>query len=196
METEEDRLFQEWDVLYEALNADVTTLERLIEAEDCNLWRRSYCRAIFALIEATAEWMKRYTICCYYPGELGEKEKKELEMRSGVLLGFFVALDLFADTSGAGTPLKKDSNEWIALHTATKVRNRITHPKSPKDIDISDDDLGQLQATKATFISLVAKCLSDSGLALLHQADALRCASDSKKPKESLDSIAEKGSSR
>ena len=197
METEEDKLWQDWDVLYEALNADVLMLERRIDAEDCDLWRRSYCRSIFALVEAATEWMKRYTVYCYYPGMLGEDEKKELERRNGALLGVFVALDLFADTSGAETPLKNGSKEWVVLHSAIEIRNRITHPKFPKDIEISDDDLSQLRATKEMFVSLVLRCFGDSALALIRQGEALQRAWDkSNKPNDPVHRIADKSGSR
>ena len=172
--TEEDKLWEDWDVLYGDLSADVLTIERLIDTQDGAVWRRSYCRSIFVLIEAAAEWMKRYTVYCHYPGMLGEGEKKESEKRNGALLGVFVALDLFANTSGAETPLQKDSKEWVVLKSAIKIRNRITHPKFARDIEISDDDLSQLRETKEIFVSLMVSCFGDSAIALLRQAEALR----------------------
>lgn len=174
MDPEEDRLCEEWDALYEALETDVLRFERLIETQDCGAWRRSYCRALFALIEGMANWMKRFTIHCYYPGMLSEDEKKELENRRGVLLGLFHALDLHADTSGAETPLIKNSNEWFALQGAIRIRNRVTHPECPSDVNISDVDLSHLRATKRMFLALTSRCFLDSALALGRQADMLQ----------------------
>lgn len=104
MEVEEDDYFQEFDILYEKLNGDILLLEKLLATENSDSWRRSYCRAIFALIEATAACIKRFTLHCYYPGMLSKSEKNEIESRQGALQGFFIALDLFAKTSGAEGP--------------------------------------------------------------------------------------------
>ena len=118
--------------------------------------------------------MKRFTIHCYYPGMLSEDEKKELENRRGVLLGLCHAFDLYADTSGTETPLIKNSKEWFALQSAIKIRNRVTQPECPSDVNISDDDLSHLRATKKMFLALTSRCFLDSALALGHQADMLQ----------------------
>lgn len=174
METEEDKLCRDWDVLQDVLGRDLLLLERLIDTEDCDTFRRSYCRAIFALIDATTEWMKRYTIYFNSPGLLSNDEKKALESRNGALLSVFTAINLFAVTSGAKTSMKKNSKEWGVLHSSIKIRNRITHPKYPKDIEISDADLSHLRSTKEVFISVVTRCLVDSARALINHAETIK----------------------
>jgi hypothetical protein len=97
-----------------------------------------------------------------------------LESRGGALFGIFTALDLFTNTAGAATPLQKGSKEWVALQTAVKTRNRVTHPKSARDVEISDAELQHLFTTKWIFGSLVMDCFRDSARALERERQDIR----------------------
>jgi hypothetical protein len=47
----------------------------------------------------------------------------------------------FARTYGIPFSLNVGSDGWRLFREAVDIRNRITHPKQPADLDVSDDDL-------------------------------------------------------
>lgn len=169
-----DGLLEEWNNLFDALHSDVVRLEELINVDDCGCWRRSYCRSIFSLMDAMTSQMNRETLHWNYPALLGDDGKRELERRGGILSNVYSALDLYTNTWGADTPLIKGSKEWLAIQDAVKIRNRVTHPKLPEDIEISDADLCRLKLVKEIFSSLVTTSIANSATALLKRAEALK----------------------
>lgn len=171
--TPDDEIWDEWDLIEEALGGDIALFEEALSREDSPMLRRGFCRGVFAHVEGLAGWMKRYTVLFNHPGVLGDGEKRTLERRDGALFGVFNAFDLFADTAGATTPLKKDSKEWEILQRAIRIRNRITHPASAKDVTIADSDLAEVRAARELILELIGTVLVESGEALLQRADGI-----------------------
>jgi hypothetical protein len=170
----EDQIWKDWDELEDALGGDALQFEDAVTDRDSPRLRRAYCRAVFAYAEGIAGWMKRYTILHYYPGIMGDKERRELEHRDGALESIYRAFDLFTDTAGARTPLEKDSKEWTALRSAIAIRNRVTHPAKANDVIISDSDFADLCAVRRLITDLVRQSLKRSATELLRKERATR----------------------
>ena len=167
----EEKIWEEWDVMHDALFGDVHFLEDLLSRSNSGAVRRAYCRAVFAYVEGMAGWMKRYTILCYCPQIFGADEKQMLLKREGALQNLSKAFDCFTDVAGAETPLREGSPEWKIIKAAIAIRNRITHPAKATDVSISDSDLSQLREVRKLFTELINQCLKESAAALQRRAD-------------------------
>ena len=127
-----------------------------------------------ATFEGMIQEIKERTLALSNGVLLGDGEVELLNSRIGALESAFCALDLLTSCAGAKTPLQRDSQEWLILKKAIKIRNRITHPRTTNDLDISIMDLQHLRVTEKVMRDLVVKALGDSGRALLKYVKALR----------------------
>jgi len=123
--------------------------------------RRSYVRAVFALVEAVIEQHKRLLLdlddrglILLAPGlhavlserEFGVKDngtvmqrERYLDLLRKVRAVYRAASDVFGQTLN----VRFDAAGWVSFRSAIQVRDRITHPKSFQDCDV---DAGALNA--------------------------------------------------
>jgi hypothetical protein len=161
-------IWAEFDALDEELLADLDVYRRMRRRHQARQWwRRAYCRAVSAYFEGVTSWMSRYTVFLCHPGILGDDERQTLEARLPAIIRAFHAFDLFTDTSGARTPFERGSPEWLSLTHMINVRNRITHPKCPKDVILTDDDLIAVDSAAEAMLYLVMESLRGSSRALM-----------------------------
>ena len=172
---EQERIWQEFDALHRELGGDVLFFSPTRRHLKSQHWRRAFCRAVAAYLEAMTAWMARYTILSYYPGELGDGERQTLEARLSALERTFHAIDLFTNTAGVESPLVRGSADWHVLTTMIRIRNRVVHPKRAEDACLSDDDLCAVYRAARVVRHLFIETLNRSGRALLRRAHALRC---------------------
>ncbi|MEQ1518918.1 MAG: hypothetical protein ABL931_20765 [Usitatibacteraceae bacterium] len=148
--------FKEFDALHGELLGDLRFFVKTQGHSHSQHWRRSYCRAVSAYLEAITAWVAKDVLNTFAGWCLGENEAKLLERRLSAIERTFHALDLYADTAGACSALHRGSVEWCALERMIKIRNRLTHPKRAQDIIVSDDDLQAvemaLDVTRAVFV--------------------------------------------
>lgn len=121
--------------------------------------RRAYARAVFALIEAVVEQHKRLLI------DLGTRQVVALDAPAQAALAehtYMVADNgtvsarnqylqlrrklrlvyrLAAETLGQPFAVRYDDHGWQQFGEAVEIRDRITHPKTYADCEISGDDL-------------------------------------------------------
>jgi hypothetical protein len=162
-----DGLDRDFDGLVRELTSELTFFRRTKRLCKTQLWRRAYCRAVSAYIEAIISWMARYTILLYHPGQLGDDERATLEnSKLSALKRAFHALDLFTNTSGAESPLQRHSIEWISLDRLIKIRNRITHPKSTEDLLVTDVDHAAVERAVDVLFYLISESLKRNSRAL------------------------------
>jgi len=154
---------EELDVpLLAPLFDDMVESERLIKKADTQFARRAFVRAAFAFNEGFLFWFKDEVIHwvlakgwqtrnleiakvqllsdeMYKPDRRG---KIESEPNRIPFLNFFA----FVFRTGAEccdldpAPLFSD-NGWSQMQLALDVRHRITHPKKPEDLNITDDEM-------------------------------------------------------
>jgi hypothetical protein len=162
-----DGLDRDFDGLVRELTSELPFFRRTKRHNKSQLWRRAYCRAVSAYLEAITSWMARYTIFLYHPGQLGDEERATLEnWKLSALKRAFHALDLFTNTSGAESPLQRHSTEWVSLDRLIKIRNRITHPKSTDDLLVTDDDLAAVERAVDVLFYLISESLKRNSCAL------------------------------
>lgn len=131
---------------------------------------RSFVRAVLALIEAVAGQHKCLLLDLAEVGviSLDEEVARTLSGKSGHLFlrktiqaVYSVAADVFEQTIDLG------GDGWLALESATEIRNRITHPKSVEQCQVRWPDLDVVKnveswfrdVLKGGFVRAVEQCL-------------------------------------
>ena len=158
--------------------------------------RRAYARAIFALIESETVFMSAKTLHDWVH-HLGEEEQLSLRQRRRVQASngntielrnrrspaesFYTACDLYCDTWGATCPINKRSSGWHALLCAQKIRNRVTHPRSSTDLDVSDRDLEILTRADEWLIKIIVETADELCRTCVRRIEQLTAIVDQRK---------------
>ncbi|UTZ24162.1 hypothetical protein [Vibrio campbellii] len=142
--------------LLDALSNDVNTAYKVLEDNKQNQYfRRCVVRAIFSYVEAVIETVKvevRSSLRL-------ERPCFELSKKEGELLG---SLSVISEEKGRQFPLEQnlkstfklaakvwdldyrlqtDSEDYRDFVIAKSFRNKLTHPKTYYDIEVTDDDM-------------------------------------------------------
>jgi len=141
---------------------DVVECEELLDRSDTQFARRALVRAAFAFNEGYVYWLKEQVTQwllgkgwttnkieitkllllsddTYRPNRQGniESEPNRIPFLNYCAFVFRTA----AECSGSDATLLFSDNGWNEMHTALAVRHRITHPKKPEDLEITDNEL-------------------------------------------------------
>jgi hypothetical protein len=145
--------------LLEAVRGEIEECAAFLKKSDTQFWRRIGCRSIFASIEALTNHLKQNALL-HTTGEeefftdaermaLSDREYtvddqgdvRERNARIRTLPNILFAYRSFARICGQQFIVTKDNSGWQALKRAIKVRDRITHPKTANDYQVSDQDI-------------------------------------------------------
>lgn len=154
---------------------DAQWAEEALEKEDNQFTRRAYIRSLFAMIEGSVWALKQ--IILQVPTREGQVKKlsvaeyallsdKTYELKSNgkpkEQTKFFKLPDNFRFTFGLVEKyFKADLNigigtvAWDNFLEAQVIRNRITHPKTTKEFEISDNELQTCKKTLSWFNELI-----------------------------------------
>jgi len=128
--------------------------------------RRVFVRSAFATIEAEVYVMKQMAVS-WHPGlkwrptiseaerafaqeheyrltDSGDVETRRAKISLEANLRF--AFKLLAKAGSVPSELDVSGSEWQSFRRAIKIRDRITHPKSVSDLNISDEDYNEVTA--------------------------------------------------
>lgn len=154
---------------------DSNWAERQLEESDSQFTRRAYVRSVFAMIEGTL-WVLKQTVLNAQPeaGEVkpftlseyallseityslksnGESREHPKYLRLPENLRFvFTVIAKYFDPE---LKLAVGTRAWEDFLAAHAVRNRITHPKTPEEFDVSDAEIAICKKTTAWFYKLV-----------------------------------------
>ena len=142
--------------LMATLWGDTRQAERALNSGDTQYARRQYVRTLFAMIEGMVFATKQLAVGA--PGET--LEPAETAMLQGVTYDLDengrsvtktarlslereirFALRMYAKSVGLAYDLDVGGRGWQALIGAKTVRDRLMHPKTPKDLEVSDTEL-------------------------------------------------------
>jgi hypothetical protein len=130
-------------------------------SKDIQFWRRTYVRALFAFVEAQIWFYKTYALMAVEGGlahltvgELALLNELQFDLEKGkvreqkkflpVAENFRFAVYILAKAYRSTYVLDVSGKEWSWFREAIDIRNRITHPKVPTDIIISDEESNKL----------------------------------------------------
>jgi hypothetical protein len=184
-----DAIWRHFDFMFDTLTSDIELIEQHLTEQDQQAWRRSLYRAVFAMIEGINSWLKQTVIDLYWPGIIGDETKNALLDKEEYIDhagekkvrnrfkkfsdNLFFAFDSYAWTAGAPFTPNKNSSEWSKLHLVYAVRNRIVHPKSATDLEISDQELALLQAVKNWYTDQLMDLFRSAAKASFDQLERL-----------------------
>jgi hypothetical protein len=154
-----DALWREFDTMLDELCSDLRAIDKLLCDAGEQVWRRSYCRGLFAMMEAANAWLKKSVVFMWWPGvvdDLKLKDKREVKLPDGTteqrrhFLSFadnlFFAFDTYAWTSGIELSFDRSAQEWRDMLRANRIRNRLCHPKKPIDLVVTDMELALMRS--------------------------------------------------
>jgi hypothetical protein len=179
---------REFMLLLDCLVGDV----RAIEVGSKPPWpqplRRSYCRAVFALIDGATFGLKQHVLEMF-EYELGEEEiarlrewqesKGKSSPSSGrplflpVAKNVFFAFDMLSNCCGAQNPIDRSGGEWRTFLEAISIRNRITHPKNAAALEVTDGQLAKVAAASRWYVETLYVLHTESARSLLDRVRVL-----------------------
>jgi hypothetical protein len=177
-----DRVYGNYSKFCKALADDVNAAADLLRANDTQFTRRTYLRSCFALVDGML-FAHRTVVQAYtkdaaespLPPKWTEAERmllQEVEYEladngtvkvRGQKFQPFLKYTRFifnvpAKHHRKSNPVDYGGSGWQSFRAAYEIRNRITHPKSPDDLLISDGELVHIRAAVAWFVE-AANCL-------------------------------------
>jgi len=177
-------------ILNEALK-DVDFCLNNAKKENSQAWKRNYIRSVFVLIEVHLQWLQSHLkavskidhIVTSKKTKIKLTEKRQQKLEDGSIkqttnfLGTAekttFLFDLLNFANFVFESVDKSSKEWVDFLLAVRIRNRITHPKSLKDLHNSKNEMEIVfssyhwfQSTFADYMDKGQKKLSDQIIAM------------------------------
>ena len=136
------------------LLGDVRTAEKELRQDSSPYRRRTYVRTTFASVDGFIFTLKRIALTnshLFTADEIAKlREVRPAQSSSGSSTGrpWFLptadnlkfAFESFMRFHGSTARIEPD-DDWVAFTKAVQIRHRVTHPKSPEDLDLSDADI-------------------------------------------------------
>lgn len=158
-----------------------SALKQSTQEDEREFWARNHARVVFAAIEGTCELFQKQAFVVelkkvpneIWPGKLsvlaGETysvtdggEIRMQRIRTPFLANVLWALNSYAEAQGAKYRTKK-GDDWHRIRAAVNVRDRITHPKNLKALEITKDEIADIDFTLKWFLNETAAVLRDVG---------------------------------
>jgi hypothetical protein len=157
--------------IFGILAGDYTDALDRIGKTDTQTNRRNFVRAVFALVEGMSAVLGQIGLAFHSLGAvtLTQEEADILADRKRAKFSKRVrcAIDAYAAASRVPSRLDTNAAGWQALTTASLVRDRIVHPKTPADCVVSDTDLQTTRAGATWFVKLLSDAVNDSNAVLV-----------------------------
>lgn len=148
---------------------DAASAERLLDQHDDQFYRRSYIRSTVAAIEGIV-WLLKQT-CLKAAGEARSRlsvaeyamlsdatyeltnngevrtQTKFLKLAENLRFAVNTCNRLF----GTAIDLQVGTSSWEEFRTSTTIRNRITHPKDIRELQITDNEIAMCKRVVSWF---------------------------------------------
>lgn len=193
----------EWQQVGETLNKDERhARDELDSNPDSQFWRRTVVRTFFAAVEGEIHQWKRQALLLETVGiaqlddgqrsilkeetydlkENGSVKSRPLFTKTDQSLRF--CINLINDAVNAGYELDLgEDNRWNSFKQAIGIRNRLMHPRSSDELEVTDDEVSVVRDAIAwfrevygDFAEAVAKGLAKYVAAALQDQDLRRSA--------------------
>lgn len=116
-----------------------------LEPEEDEFWRRMYVRSAFACIEGMTYRLKQIAQAAHDSKRCAFSEKElsliREESHQPFMQNIEFAFKITARAIDSEHELAVGDNEWDLLRRASRIRNRLMHPKTTRDLSVSVDEL-------------------------------------------------------
>jgi hypothetical protein len=151
------------DEMKKILIDDLTEITKIQASEENNdTVVRTYLRGLFAWVEATIFGLKRIALKMsghkklFSPAELAmlQEQTYDLDEKGNIKLqpklipltkNLRFAFATCSRAFGIANTLNVGDARWDSFQKAIEMRNRITHPRTPKDLHLSEQDFEQIK---------------------------------------------------
>lgn len=180
----------EADFLVELINEVVFFVNKLW-VEDTQPMRRAFCRSVFQFVDGIATDLKEDVYRHESPELIGDdyylalqdrkiisKEGKEkvIKYRSGFAKNILFAFDIYGWTAGLDLDLRENPKEWNRFLRCITIRNRVVHPKTLEDMEISKSDVIDMLKMFIWLQETLLNAHEQVAKAWLKQAEAMKSA--------------------
>ena len=167
-ETDRPTLFK----LINVLARDSDECESVVATTGSSLSKRNFVRALFAWIEAISYLMRQHVLRELRKEELTEEsipkllaaserayrvdergDVVEVPLMTKTSNNLLFSLRSFAEIVAFPLTVGKGGRNWQAYTRALKIRDRVTHPKSPDDLELTEADLEAVREAKGMIIA-------------------------------------------
>jgi hypothetical protein len=142
--------------------------------------RRNFARQTFAFLDGGMQCLRTLTFMAVgnilLPTEIGalysnfglddQGDVKRLNKHELLTPRLLFTSRLLARYQGISAQIDTSQSDWGELRKAQKLRNRVTHPRLPADLDISDDEFETLEAALSWFDRHLGKTFAEAAIAL------------------------------
>jgi hypothetical protein len=177
-------------LLFDMVLDDLQSAVNQLAAEDSGYHRRTAFRTFFAAAEGILFSLKQDLLeeagdVGYSTGEMallreesyGLSRKGELVVQPKFLRldeNFLFTMYHYTVTLDERFAVDVHARGWADFRNSLRVRHRLTHPKSPKDLTVTDAELRSLFSAAEWFKEVVCAALEEEGRLKLKTAAALR----------------------
>jgi hypothetical protein len=166
--------WNEFQKIVSVLQSDLDEIEKHLNNDDSQIWRRTYYRTFFAYLEGQAHALKQlFLFYDWWTVDLDTEYKirnqKRIQNKDGAVKVIESYLPLvqnikllfkaFAIASGIEPIVSDDDESWKLLAKAASVRNRIVHPKKSEDLVITNEEIRLIKYVGGWFLSNSAQLL-------------------------------------
>ncbi len=150
----------------------------LNDNEEDQFLRRTSIRSSLASIEGVVHALKQHEIhlLTLVPLQLSQNKKDHLTKSWGVptFQNMKTCLSILAQiVHGVETETLTDA-EWSAFDRAIRLRHRITHPKTAKDLEISDTEITEFLESVMLFMDRLVALFEQLAVVIRSKVDALK----------------------
>ncbi len=147
------------------LSSDLSNAKNYLDENDSQFARRMYLRTLFAFIEGNSFRLRQMALAahnhrknCFSNEEMIMLEEKEIGIKENGKLNIKIkyikplahirfSQNCYIKAIGGEQPNYND-NGWAQLNNVVTIRNRITHPRSKADLEITDEELTKINDAK------------------------------------------------
>lgn len=174
-ETIRDPHLAELTSLYNVLIRDYELCEQHLNDVDPAFWRRSLVRCVAAFAEGVGSFVRRHALAATPIHEIGRRsllagqryrvsEAGEIEInqvRTPALTNIFFSFRCYAQMFGCHTPLNKQDEGWGALKQSFRIRDRVMHPSTVLDLEISSAEVFTAQTAFHYILNSLTKLIAE-----------------------------------
>jgi hypothetical protein len=171
---------REIDALFYALVDDVIAATELRAKRNDDFTRRLYVRTVFAAVEGIIQVMKKRALLSHEasdkplltPEEITLIREEDLKIdntgsvkitkkKISLLPNFEFAFKINAKAASKVASFDKSGDGWQSFKKAIKVRHRLMHPNSLADLQISKQDMADVEKAMVFFREVTGKLLHE-----------------------------------
>ena len=177
---EASKVLNDFTAIVDIAIADISMSRKMVNKNQNQFWRRTFVRSLFAGIEGINHRIKHFSILLaniheidlthaeiavlseetYSLNEKGVATSSKSKLRTKENLCFTVRT--LSRVCNSSYEVDRNSEEWVSFNEASRIRDRLTHPKSSDDLIISDTELTTVQNTFKWYFSCIIDLINIS----------------------------------